>query len=70
MGTLEGNMVDLLQGLDRLVLVSRSLKTSDKVQANCGDRKHIVGNKEVHRGNEAVLRNNHWLPVEGMNDNI
>lgn len=63
-------MMDLLKGLDKLVLVSRSLETSDKVQSNCGNRKHIVGNKEVHRGNEAVLRNNHWLTVEGMNDNI
>lgn len=68
MGTLEGNMMDLLQGLDKLVLVSRSLETSDKVQSNCGDRKHIVGNKEVQRGNEAVLRNNHWLFDSGGNE--
>lgn len=61
-------MMDLLQGLDKLVLVSRSLETSDKVQSNCGDRKHIVGNKEVQRGNEAVLRNNHWLFDSGGNE--
>lgn len=51
-----------LQGLEKLVLArSRSLETSETVQSHCGDRNHTVGSKEVQRGNEAVVRNNHLL---------